>query len=359
MLVLAAAASLGTALPATAATASMSMASPGAAASVRMAPRAVTAAVSVVRPAAAVPCVSSAAATYRHTLDGARGTATITAVRPLCSGQSQSFALVSYTAGAPSTAAGQFIYSTDRASVDAAHRSVTLEVAVPACYTQVDAIIGTDLVTETTSGALPYGSTALGAPTGPGSRSAGRLAWYRGGSTTCAATPKVTFTNACDGSFGATLANDERAAVTAVFVTGGRLIRLAPGRSTSLPGPAGGTLTLRDSTFTTYVGSWRPPATGCTTAPATTPAVATAAPPASPSAVAASAPTATPPTSTAAAAADGPVFAPPAAAATTEPTVAVARSGAGAGSLLAIVFGLLLIGGGLFLLTRVIKAMRA
>ena len=325
MLVLAAAASLGTAMaaPATAATAS---------------------------------CASAATATFRHTFDGAAGTATVTAVRPLCAGQSQSFALASYTAGAPSTAAGQFIYSTDRAGLDARHRSVTLKVAVPDCYTQVDAIIGTDLIDETTSGALPYGATALGAA---GSRSTGPLAWYRGGTTACTPDPKITFSNACDGSFTATLTNGEAAGVTAVFVTGGRLIRLAPGRSATLPAPAGGTLTLRDSTFTTYVGSWRPPATGCTTTLPTTPAVATAVPPAPPSAVAASASAAPSPAGGAAAAADGPVFATPAAAATTEPAVSLARSGVSAGSFLAIAFGLLLIGGGLFLLTRVIKAMRA
>ena len=307
--------------------------------------------------AATAPCVSADDATYRHTFDGAGGTATITAVRPLCKGQSQSFALVSYTAGAPSANAGQFVYSTDRDAVTAARRSVTLEVAVPRCYTQVDAIFGTELTTESTHPAAPYSDTMLGAASGPGRRSAGPLAWYRGGSTACTPAPKVSYTNACDGTFTATLANDAGAGVTAVFVTDGRLVRLAPGRSTTLRAPAGGTLTVRDSTFTTYVGSWRPPATGCSSAAPSAPAAVPGSVPSRPGATATSAGTPSPALTTEAG--DERVLAPEPVPTTTTPVAAPAAGGGrSAGSVLAIAFGVLLIGGGLFLLTRVLRTLR-
>jgi hypothetical protein len=226
--------------------------------------------------ASASTCVSASAATYRHTFDGAAGTATITATRPLCSGQSQTFALVSYTTGAYGSASGQFIYETASASVTATNRSVTLNVAVPSCYTQVEAIFGTSFQTESTSTAPLYGTARLGAT----SRSQGALAWYAGGSTACTARPAVTFTNACDGTFTALLSN--RGGTPAVFVTGSRRIRVYPGASTTLKPAKGSTLTIRDSSFTTYIASWRSPAGGCAAAaapatPAATPA--TAAPP--------------------------------------------------------------------------------
>ncbi len=303
---------------------------------------------------AAEACTSASAATYRHSFDGAAGRATITAVRPLCAGQTQSFALISYTAG---TGSGQFVYATARDTIKATDRSVTLTVTVPPCYAQVDAIIGTGLLTEVTDTGNPYGDKTLGAT---GSRSAGGPAHYRGGSTECAPAPRVTFTSACDGSYTATLANGENANVGATFLIGGRLTRLGAGRSTTVPGPTGGTLTIRASSFTTYVGGWRAPATGCTSAaPGTTttaPAAvlvpsqspAAALPPAAPPSAGAALPTTDAPVA---------VFGTPA---TTTAAAAPARSrgGMSTGSMIAIGFGILLIGGGGILLTRVIRTLR-
>ncbi|WP_127501214.1 hypothetical protein [Actinoplanes solisilvae] len=306
--------------------------------------------------AAAETCVGASSATYRHTFNGGNGRATITAVRPLCPGQTQSFGLIAYTAGAPGGNAGQFTYSSDRASITSAARSVTLDVVVPPCFAQVVAVTGTELLEEVTSAANPYGSKTLGAP---GSRSSGPQALYTGGSAECAPAPKVTFTNACDGSYTATLANGATANVNAAFLISGRLTRLAPGRSKTVRAPAGGTLTIRDNTFTTYVGSWRPPEAGCTTTPAQQPTAPAAALPtravtAAPEAPsAAAAPTATTTTD----AGDAPaMFAPPTATATAE--AATAARGMSTGSILATSMGLLLIGGGGFLLVRVLRTIR-
>ncbi|WP_250030348.1 hypothetical protein [Paractinoplanes maris] len=306
---------------------------------------------------AAETCVSASSATYRHTFSGASGKATITAVRPLCSGQTQSFGLISYTAGAPTGNAGQFTYATDRATISSKSRSVALDVVVPPCHAQVTAIIGTGLLDEVTSDDNPYGAKTLGTS---GSRSTGAPAHYRGGSADCSPAPEVTFTSACDGTYQATLTNAAGANVSATFLINGRLTRVAPGRSATVPGPANGSLTIRDNTFTTYVGSWRPPAAGCTTTPAPIPTTALAAP-AQPSAAAPppSVPPAAAPTTTTTTTdqADAPAYyVTPPPTATTE--AQATRAGMNTGSMLAVAFGLLLIGGGGYFLFRVIRTLR-
>ena len=110
------------------------------------------------------------------------------------------------------------MYSTDRATITPNTRSVTLDVVVPPCYAQVDAVLGSDLSDEVTSSDNPYGSRTLGAA---GSRSTGAPAHYRGGSTDCSPAPKVAFTSACDGSYTATLSNAATANVSAVFLAAG------------------------------------------------------------------------------------------------------------------------------------------
>jgi hypothetical protein len=306
--------------------------------------------------AAADTCVAASAATYRHTFNGGNGKTTITAVRPLCPGQTQSFGLVSYTAGAPGGNAGQFSYSADRGTITSKTRSVSLGVTVPPCYARVVAITGTELLDEVTNAANPYGSKTLGAP---GSRSSGPQASWTGGSAGCSPAPRVTFTSACDGSWTATLTNAATANVSAAFLISGRLTRLAPGRSKTVPGPTSGPLTIRDNSFTTYVGSWRPPAAGCTTTPARQPtAPGAGAVPAQPAGTAPAAPStaAVPTISTPTEDAPAAMFIAPTPTATAE--AASATRGLSTGSLLATTLGLLLIGGGGFLLVRVIRTIR-
>src|SRR5690242_3161082 len=99
-------------------------------------------------PASAAPaaCVPASTATFRHTFDGPAGTATITADRPLCPGQARAFSLVSYTAGTT----GRYLYDQDRATVTATRPTVRLKVTVPPCTTDVYAVTGTAVPTETT-----------------------------------------------------------------------------------------------------------------------------------------------------------------------------------------------------------------
>jgi len=308
--------------------------------------------------AAASTCVSAPGATYRHSFDGPAGTVTVTATRPLCAGQSQTVTLVSYTAGgAPGTAAGQFVY--DAASGRLTDRSLTLEVAVPGCHAQVVAFFGAGLQTELTSTAAPYGNAKLG---GADSRSTGPLTWYAGGTSACTATPTVTYTYACDGTFTATLANATGANTPAVFLTGGRRIRLTPGRSTTVEVAKGGTLTVRDSSFTTHVASWQAPATGCAaTAPAQAPAIA----PAQPAAPTPTAPTptasapATPTTSATDQTYDDPAAYPAFLDKSTAADAAARATGLGPGSVLLVALGLLMVGAGIAALTYVIRLNRS
>ncbi len=304
--------------------------------------------------AGAAPCISASAATFRHSFHGPSGTATVTAARPLCSGQSQSFALVSYTA-----AGGLFVYDVARAKITSTRSSVRLKVAIPSCTTQVYALAGTTVLNETTSSAPAYAGTTLGSVT---SRSAGPLAEYADDSAACTPTPQVTFTNACDRTFRATVTNADSANVPAVLILGERLIRVAPGRSTTIPAAAGATLTFRASNRTTYVGTWRAPATGCTAVPVAT--GASSSPPSGPAALPVESLAATaspaPSQSTDAGTVPDSIYRDtnPAALDAKDAAAAPADRGMSAGSVLAIILGLLLMVGGGVILTKLIQANR-
>ena len=296
-------------------------------------------------------CVTAAQATYRHSFNGGAGTATVTAVRPLCSGQSQKFTLLSYTASRSSFAYPQFIYDEAQAAVDARHPSVQLAVTVPRCYFQVDLIFGADVNTEVVNTDSDYGNRKLGV----GSRSTGPAGDDAGGTSPCAPRPVITYRNACDGTFTATLANDASANVDAVFLIAGHRLHVAPGHSAGAERHTG-TLTIRDNTFTTNIGTWEKPATGCDSS---SPPVS-AAPPSVPGAPAASASATAPPSAPAAVstfdtldpALPIPTITP------SSPAAALPAAGSSLGSTLVIVLGLLLIGGGLVVLVRVIRTFR-
>ncbi|MFI5895953.1 hypothetical protein ACIA5D_38235 [Actinoplanes sp. NPDC051513] len=312
----------------------------------------------------AAACVSSSTATYRHSFNGAAGTLTITATHPLCAGQSQPVTLASYTAsGAPGTAASQFIYDSAGGTITSAKRSLTLRVAVPACYAQVDAFFGTAIQTEATSTAAPYATAKLGSKSGLGARSTGALAWHTGGATACAPAPTITYAMACDGTFTATLANAADANATAVFMTGSRRIRLSPGRSTSIKVAKSQTLTVRDSSFTTHVAAWRAPTT-CTVSPtagptrAATPQIPATRPTTTGPATVSPSPSASPSSS------PGPTYTEaPAVYATfpddTTASTALSKTGMGTGSIIAIAIGLLMIGTGVAAITYLVRLNRS
>ncbi|GAA2627276.1 hypothetical protein [Paractinoplanes durhamensis] len=309
---------------------------------------------------AATACVSSAAATYRHSFDGAAGTTTITATRPLCAGQTETFSIASYTTGVNR---GQFIYDSDRDTITASKRSVTLRVALPGCDTQVEAFFGSSVQTESTSTDALYGTAMLGAAAGAGARSQGTLAWYAGGTTRCVYWPTVTITNACDGTFTAQLSNSPRARTAAVFLTGSRRIRLTPGATTTIKVAKGGTLTVRDSSLTTTIASWRAPATDCLTTPAASPTIAAPLPtqPTATTAPTTAAPTTTSPTPSASASTyetAGPLASTNPAALAPATSSDVAAKGMSTTSIIAIALGLLMIATGAAAITWLIRMNR-
>jgi hypothetical protein len=215
-------------------------------------------------------CASADAATFRHSFDGGAGTATISSVRPLCSGQRQTFTLLSYTTQSATFSYPQFIYDRMQGTIDSIHTIVHLAVTVPACYFQVDLIFGSDTYNEVVNAGSNYGNLKLGAPYGIGARSSGPYGGDADGSTPCVPKPEITYHNACDGTFTAILANDASANVDAVFIVGGRRVNVAPGHSSSAKRHTG-TLSIRDNTFTTTIGSWEKPP-NCSSASPTPPA---------------------------------------------------------------------------------------
>lgn len=300
--------------------------------------------------AATARCSSAASATYRHSFDGPEGTVAVTATQPLCAGERQAFSLASYTISNP----GSFLYDRASGTISSANGRLSLAVAVPSCATGVTAVLGTGLPTETTGGVTDDGFR-LGSA---GSRSTGPVAWYSSGATTCSPAARVTFVNACDGRLTATLANDG-AGLTAVFVAGGRLIRVAPGRATTVRAAPGGTLTVRASTFTTYIGTWRPPAAGCASAITAPPAASAGArPPVAPTVTVTSFHAPTSPATFVAEerAPEFPIG--PAAQNTSAAAAQSADSGMSAGSIVTTTIGLLMVVIGATVLTRLIRDLR-
>jgi hypothetical protein len=304
--------------------------------------------------AVAASCVTAADATYRHSFDGGAGLATITAVHPLCPGQRQAFALISYTASSSSFSYPQFIYDEAQATIDARHSSRKLAVTVPGCYFQVDLIFGSNVYTEVINGDSNYGNLKLGAPYGIGSHSAGPYGGDADGTAPCAPKPDITYRNACNGTFTATLANDAGANIDAVFLIAGHRLRVAPGHSVAAQRHTG-TLTIRDNTFTTNIGMWQKPPTGCdaTTpaAPATSPPPGPVPPPASGATVAAPSSTDLP---TAESAHPGLLVTP----VTASSAAALPANSTDYSTPLVIGFGILLMLGGLAVLVRVLRTFR-
>lgn len=140
-------------------------------------------------------CVSAAAASYQHTFDGAKGTATVSLAdgQKLCKDSSQDFSLASYTAqsaGDFASSLPQTLFDQDSGTIDATHTSITLNVKLPDCYLQVDLIWGgkSEVLPGFTKGSPTYGSKVLGSKAAPGNLSKGVFGAYHGGTTACVAT---------------------------------------------------------------------------------------------------------------------------------------------------------------------------
>ncbi|WP_433348133.1 hypothetical protein [Micromonospora sp. CA-111912] len=172
-------------------------------------------------------CVSAADARYTHTFRGKRGEASITLVNgPLCEGEEQAFALVSYVAPSAKVEFPQYVLSksvdkfTSVAKDEVGTRStLKFKVEVPTCYTQVDFVFGDKIIDPLTEKDL-YRNRKVGSPKGIGSQSKGPHAWYNGGGETCEAAPEVVVESDCQGKVTFNLINrDGNAAANFVIAT--------------------------------------------------------------------------------------------------------------------------------------------
>ncbi|WFE96843.1 hypothetical protein [Micromonospora sp. WMMD987] len=173
------------------------------------------------------PCVAAADARYTHTFDGPAGKASITLTNgPLCRGQEQELALVSYVTPSAKFAVPQYVLDksikkfTGVAPGELGVATLDFAVEVPNCYTQVDFVFGSKLIDPLTDTSDRYGDRKVGSPTGIGARSTGPRAWFNGGSGTCSAAPEVIAESDCDGNVELTLVNRSGNADATFTITG-------------------------------------------------------------------------------------------------------------------------------------------
>ncbi|MEU1886309.1 hypothetical protein ABZ491_12635 [Micromonospora rifamycinica] len=172
-------------------------------------------------------CVAAADARYTHTFDGPAGKASITLTNgPLCRGQEQELALVSYVTPSAKFAVPQYVLDksikkfTGVAPGELGVATLDFAVEVPNCYTQVDFVFGSKLIDPLTDTSDRYGDRKVGSPTGIGARSTGPRAWFNGGSGTCSAAPEVIAESDCDGNVELTLVNRSGNADATFTITG-------------------------------------------------------------------------------------------------------------------------------------------
>ncbi|WP_165945205.1 hypothetical protein [Micromonospora sp. KC723] len=172
-------------------------------------------------------CVKADDARYTHTFDGPKGEASITLTNgPLCPGEEQELALVSYVAPSAKFAVPQYVLAssvnkfTGVAEGELGVATLKFKVEVPTCYTQVDFVFGSKIIDPLTDTSDRYGDRKVGSKKGIGSRSEGPAAWYNGGSGTCVAVPEVIASSDCDGGVELTLVNRNGNAAAEFTVTG-------------------------------------------------------------------------------------------------------------------------------------------
>ncbi|MEH1102451.1 hypothetical protein [Micromonospora sp. CPCC 205561] len=217
-------------------------------------------------------CVSAADARYTHTFDGPKGEASITLTNgPLCEGEKQDFALVSYVAPSAKFAVPQYLFDKSVKAFTSVPdgeigtvAKLEFKVAVPTCFTQVDFVFGSEIIDPLVEGGKRYDNRKVGSSSGIGSRSEGPAAWYNGGEGTCAAEPAVEVTYECDGTARLTLVN--RGNVSAVFaVTGSgefaEKVTVAAGKfeKLKLTDAQAKEITVAAEGMETWKGGWKQP----------------------------------------------------------------------------------------------------
>ncbi len=152
-------------------------------------------------------CVGAEVATFSHTFDGAKGTATVklNGNKPLCKGADQSFALISYTV-AKEPAGQEKKFDSVTGTISPKKKSVDFKVKLPPCALKVYLVFDKDVI-DTISATENYGDRVLGSKGKPGSLSTGVLGTYTGAGAECGGKPAVTFENTCE-NVTITLIND-------------------------------------------------------------------------------------------------------------------------------------------------------
>ncbi|WDZ87412.1 cell wall anchor protein [Micromonospora cathayae] len=227
-------------------------------------------------PTAATPppatCVDADEARYTHTFDGPKGEASITLVNgPLCQGEEQELALVSYLAPSAKFAVPQYLFDKSVKKFTGvaegeigAVTKLEFKVEVPACFTQVDFVFGSEIIDPITEKGDRYGDRKVGSDKGIGSRSKGKAAWYNGGAGSCVEAPAVEHRSDCDGGFDLVLVNRGNVPTTfAVRGSGGYTedVTVAAGASATkeLTAEQGKEVTVEARGMETFTGGWTKP----------------------------------------------------------------------------------------------------
>lgn len=160
----------------------------------------------------------------------------------LCDGVSQDFSLVSYITPAKGFALPQQLFDSKTITLTGRgtqngrsgtaggnEKATSIEISVPACYTQVDFVFGAEVINPLTDTSDRYGGRKLGDGAAPGNRAHVKRpndtwldkGWYNGGEERCKAKPKVEFTSSCVGEVKVHMSNSGRANIPANFVVTG------------------------------------------------------------------------------------------------------------------------------------------
>ncbi|MFI7600805.1 cell wall anchor protein [Actinoplanes sp. NPDC049681] len=218
---------------------------------------------------AETPCVEAGDAAFHHTFgvtgNGATATVTLNDNIKLCEGEPVT--LVSYFAPKPQFSVPQYEFDHDTDTITNEQRSVTLEVRVPDCNTQVDLFFGgeDDIISEITEGGPRYGDKKLGSHSGLGGRSEGPQGWFNGGEKGCQ-TPAVKPLSQCDGTVALNLSNNgeiSRYAVDFTVKAGDftKTVTVAAGKGETVTIPAGaGTITVSAEGMDDVTYDWAAPA---------------------------------------------------------------------------------------------------
>jgi predicted HD phosphohydrolase len=215
-------------------------------------------------------CVTAANETYHHTFhgDGPVATATITAEKALCPGQTQPVTLVAYTAPDPNKyKPGQYVFDTESKTITPTHLSLSFQVDVPECYNQVDFVFRDKPINPLDGGEV-YGNDKIGSSGPPGNRSIGDPGWSHGGGYICDPRPSASLTSMCDGTMQLKLGNGSGANVDAVLqITAGgkdQFVRVAAGatKTVTIAAADAANVSVFDNDNKTKTASWSKPG-GC------------------------------------------------------------------------------------------------